>query len=415
VYSELDRSLTDEQRLLKKEAHKFAEEVIRPAAIEVDQMTNPEDIIKKDSIWWEVRKKARQADYHLFSIPKALGGFEADPVEFHILAEEFGWGSPGLALSLLTDAFPAMVVLMYHPQNEQLINEIVLPFVKDVDAERVTCAGIAEPDHGSDAVLCFTRHFSDPSLAFNTSASLQGDEWVINGQKAAWVSNGPAATISVSPLTVCEGKQTVGGEIALIPLDAPGVSRGTPISLLGSRDFPQCEIFFDNVRIPKDYMLIGPDQYETAMDQFLNMAGLTVGVVFTGLARAAFEEALEYSKQRVQGGKPIAQHQAVQMKLFDMFTKVEAARAYSRAAAKYCMTATNRIPIEYSTAVKVYCTQVAFEVAHEAVQIHGACGLSNDYLVEKLYRDARVSLIGDGCNEVLKIKRAYNIVENYRP
>ena len=255
MYSELDRGLTDEQRLLKQEAHKFAEEVIRPAAIEIDRMTNPEDIVKKGSIWWEVRKKARKADYHLFGLPKALGGFEADPVEFHILAEEFGWGSPGLALSLLTDAFPATVVLMYNPQNEKLLNEIVLPFVKDVNAERVTCAGIAEPDHGSDAALCFTRHFPDPSLAFNTRAVLQGDEWVINGQKAAWVSNGPAATISVSPLTVLEGEEMVGGGIALIPLDAPGVTKGSPISLLGSRDFPQCEIFFDNVRIPRDYIL----------------------------------------------------------------------------------------------------------------------------------------------------------------
>lgn len=415
MYAELDRSLTDEQRLLKQEAHKFAEKVIRPAAIEIDRMTNPEDITREDSIWWTVRRKARQADYHLFSLPKSLGGFEADPLEFHILAEEFGWGSPGLALSLLTDAFPAMVVLRYHPESESLLNEIVFPFVKDVDAKRVACAGIAEPDHGSDAALCFTRHFPDPCLAFTTRAALRGNEWIINGQKAAWVSNGPAATLSVSPLTVCEGEKIVGGGIALIPLDAPGVTRGAPISLLGSRDFPQCEVFFDNVRIPKEYMLIGPDQYESAFDQFLNMGGLIVGVVFTGLARAAFEEALEYSKQRVQGGKPIAHHQAVQTKLFDMFTKVETARAYSRAAAKYCLTARDRVPIEYSTAVKVYCTQAAFEVAHEAVQIHGACGLSKDYLVEKLYRDARVSLIGDGCNEVLKIKRIHNILESYKP
>jgi alkylation response protein AidB-like acyl-CoA dehydrogenase len=223
------------------------------------------------------------------------------------------------------------------------------------------------------------------------------------------------ATQALTWLTVFDSKGVVGGGIAIIPLDLPGVTRGKPTELIGMQDFPQCEIFFNDVRIPKDYMLIGPELYENAFSQFLNMTGLAVWTVFTGLARAAFEEALAYSKRRVQGGKPIAEHQIIKLKLFDMFTKVEASRALSRAVAKYCLTATDTIPVEYSTVAKVYCSQVAFEVANEAVQIHGAYGYTKDALVGKLLRDARVASIMDGCNEVISLKDSYRLIERYNP
>jgi alkylation response protein AidB-like acyl-CoA dehydrogenase len=415
MYTDLNKNLTEEQRILKETAHKFAKEVIRPASVAVDQMTNLEDLAKKDSIWWEARRKARQNGFHLAGMPKALGGFEAGPLEMHILLEEFGWGSPGLALSIFADAFPIMVALMYHPQNEKLMREIVMPFIQDVEGKIVSCAAIADPDHGSDALICFTRRFHDPKVAFSTKAVRDGNEWVISGQKAGWVSNALVATQALTWLSVYDSGRLLGGGIAMIPLNLPGVSRGKPIKLIGSHDFPQCELFFEEVRIPGDYLLIGPEIYESAIDNFLNLGGLSVAVVFTGLARAAFEEALTYAQQRVQGGKLLAEHQIIQSKLFDMFTKVEAARALSRAAFTYCMTTPNPIPVEYSTAAKVYCTQVAYEVAHEAVQIHGAYGLSPEFLVSKLFRDARGAIIGDGCNEVLGLKRIYNVYENYKP
>jgi alkylation response protein AidB-like acyl-CoA dehydrogenase len=130
------------------------------------------------------------------------------------------------------------------------------------------------------------------------------------------------------------------------------------------------------------------------------------------VARAAFEEALAYAKQRVQGGKPIAEHQLIQYKLFDMFTKVEAARAISRAASLYNSTTTPPA-VRYSIAAKVFCTQAAFEVASDAVQIFGGYGLCKDLLVEKLLRDARASMIEDGCNEILGLAAARQIIDQY--
>lgn len=415
MYFELDMNLTEEQRMLKKAAHKFAREVVRPAAIATDQMSNPEEIINGGSALWEARKKARRSGYHLAVLPKTVGGFELGPVELHILLEELGWGSPGFGVSIILDSFAALMVLMYQPENKTLINEIVMPFVEDVDAKITGCAAITEPDHGSDAIFSFTELSDGLKTAFNTRAELSGDEWIINGQKSSWISNGPIATHVLTFLTVYESKEISGAGIALIPMDFPGVARGKSTERLGCNDFPQCEVSFNDVRIPRDHMIVGPNLYERAIHNIINMAGVSLASACVGLARAAFEEALEYSKQRVQGGKPIVDHQIIKLKLFDMFTKVEAARAFSRAAMKYCLTTTDRIPIEYGAAAKVYCTQVAFEVANEALQIHGSYGLTREFLIGKLFRDARSFLIADGCNEVLGVKRADIIIKNYKP
>jgi alkylation response protein AidB-like acyl-CoA dehydrogenase len=130
-----------------------------------------------------------------------------------------------------------------------------------------------------------------------------------------------------------------------------------------------------------------------------------MSAVFTGVARAAFEAALDYSRQRIQGGKPICEHQLIQKRLFEMFTKVEACRRLSRAAMEYNDAAA--IPaLEYAMAAKTFCTQAAFEVASDALQVFGGNGLSKEYGIEKIFRDARASLIEDGTNDMLSIAGA---------
>jgi len=134
--------------------------------------------------------------------------------------------------------------------------------------------------------------------------------------------------------------------------------------------------------------------------------------MFVGVARAAFEEALDYCKVRIQGGKPLCEHQWIQQKLFEMFTKVESARALSRSALIY-NTETLPPALELSIASKVHCTKAAFEVANDAVQLFGGYGLSKEYLIEKLFRDARASLIADGCNEILALAGAKALLDKY--
>jgi alkylation response protein AidB-like acyl-CoA dehydrogenase len=292
------------------------------------------------------------------------------------------------------------------------MEEIVLPFVQDKEGKYIGCWAITEPEHGSDSLLIGVEQFRDAKITFQVGAKQDGDDWIINGQKAAWVSLGTIATHALTFLTIDPSQGMAGGGVAVIPLDLPGVSKGPPLNKMGQRALNQGEIFFDDVRIPRHYMLIEPMAYPMAIDWTLAGANAGMGACFTGVARAAFEEALAYCKQRIQGGKPLCEHQLVQKMLFDMFMKVEAARALSRAALVYN---TNTIPpaVQYSIAAKVFCTQTAFEVASDAVQLFGGMGLCKELLVEKLFRDARASMIEDGTNEVLSLAGARLIVDKY--
>jgi len=144
------------------------------------------------------------------------------------------------------------------------------------------------------------------------------------------------------------------------------------------------------------------------LDITVSTANAAMGAMFVGVARAAYEEALTYSKQRIQGGKPLFEHQMIKHKLFNMFTKIEAGRALSRAAMIYNY---NNTPpkVEYSIASKVFCTNTALEVTSEAIQIFGGNGLSREYPIEKFFRDARAGLIEDGANDSLMITAAHHL------
>ncbi len=186
----------------------------------------------------------------------------------------------------------------------------------------------------------------------------------------------------------------------LVPLELPGVSRGKPLDKIGQRTLNQGEIFFDDVRVPSAFaMAEGPEAYAFVWETVLAMANTAIAQQLVGVARAALDHAVAYAKQRVQGGVPIIEHQSVRSRLFKMFMQVEAARSLARRVA--IAHAVAGVPYQHAAAAKVFCTQTAFEVASEAVQIYGGNGLCREYPVEKLLRDARASMIEDGENEML--------------
>ncbi len=409
TYTDLNKELTAEQQSIKEETHKFAAEVLRPASIELDKLS-PDEVIAEGSVHWDVFRKAYELGYHKVALPESLGGTDMSPLTRHIFTEEMAWGSVDFALSLAVTSFPFAVAAM--SGNPDLIKEVVVPFAEDRQGKYIGCWAITEPHHGSDSLLIGTDQFQAPDVGFECQARLDGDEWVISGQKSAWVSNGTIATHALTYLGIDRSKGMAGGGVAVIPLDLPGVSKGKPLDKLGQRALNQGEIFFDSVRIPKHYMLVESAGYPFTIDSTLANANAWMGTAFTGVARAAFEEALAYCKQRIQGGKPICEHQLVQAKLFEMFTKVESARALSRAALVYN---SNTMPpaTQYSIASKVYCTQAAFEVASDAIQLFGGYGLTKELPVEKFFRDARASMIEDGTNEVLSLAGARKLIDSY--
>lgn len=411
MYLDLNVDLSEAELALKEQAHRFAAEVARPASLELDKLANPEDVIAGDSAFWDVFRRYYQLGNHLAGFPEEIGGATVSPLGSHIVSEEMGWGSADFAIGLGVAGMPFRAALFVAEMtgNRQLIDELVLPFANDREAKYVGCWAITEPQHGSDTLMAVSPEYGNSLSFLDTRGKLDGSDWIINGAKAAWVSNGTIATHALVHMAV-DGSS--GACIAFVPLDLPGVCKGKPLNKLGQRALNQGEIYFDNVRIPGHYILMPPELYAFASELILALANGGMGPTFTGVARAAFEEALSYCKQRVQGGKLLCEHQLVQRKLFDMFIKVESARHLSRAVIVY--NATAQLPLSrYSVASKVYCTQVAFDVASDAVQLLGGMGLSKGTLVEKLFRDARAAMIEDGANDALALAVAPQLIASY--
>jgi alkylation response protein AidB-like acyl-CoA dehydrogenase len=390
--TDIEVGLSPEELEIRDVTHKFAEEVIRPAGVELDRVEDPNDVVAADSVLWNVFEKYRELGLH--DAEADIAG--ADPAMGarirYLVNEEIGWGDSGIAISLGVAGFPGMFAQL--AGRPELIERFASP-----DDPQIGCWAVTEPDHGSDTLGFDQPHFDDPSIRANCTATLEGDEYVIRGQKAAWVSNGTIAQVATLFCTIDPTQGFKGGGVALVPLDLPGVSRGVPLDKLGQRALNQGEIFFDDVRIPAEYMVVGSDAYSAIVELVLATANAYMGTTFVGVARAAFEHALAYSRERVQGGKPIFEHQNVKSKLFRMFSQVEAARSLARRVMLY--NTTNPPLIQYSIASKTFCTQTAFEVTSQALQIFGGNGLSREYPIEKLLRDARASMIEDGCNDML--------------
>jgi len=366
---------------------------MRPAGIELDKLADPCDVIADGSVLWDVHERYRELGVHQLAELE-----EIDPVELALLTaainEEMGWGDSGLAISLTVSGFPRFFGPL--TGDTELIDRYFSP-----DNASIGCWAITEPDHGSDTLGFTETSFADPVVKGNCIARRDGDDYVINGTKAAWVSNGTIADVAALFCSIDGDGGFAKGGVAIVPLDGPGVSRGRPLDKLGQRALPQGEIHFDEVRIPARWMVIDPDVYLFTVESVLAMANAHMGTTFVGVARAAYEEALEYSRERRQGGVPIFRHAAVRARLFKMFTKVEAARSLARRVG--AMGVEGPPEVKYSIASKTFCTTTGFEVASEALQIFGGNGLAREYPIEKLLRDARASMIEDGCNEMLSI------------
>lgn len=397
AYADDTTDLTPDQVLLKQEAHRFAVEVLRPTAAALDDL-RPDEVIAAGSPLWDAFRKSYKTGHHLRSFPPHLGGAGLGPLESHLIGEEFGWGNSGLSISLSVTAMPFRFAAMNG--NPDLMREIVMPFVEDTEGKYVGCWGATEPNHGSDLIM----GGSDPKVHLECTARRDGDEWVIDGQKSSWVSNGTIATHTLAFLNVQPERGMMGTGIAVIPLNLPGVTKGPPLNKLGQRPLNQGEIFFDSVRIPAHYMLVEPPHAMAGIEAILAGANAGMSTTFSGVARAAFEEALSYTQSRIQGGVPLSQHQLVQKRLFDMFMRVQASRALSRKA--NLRLATGQQTAHYSMAAKVFATRTAFDVASDASELFGGMGMVKGVLVESLMRDARASLIEDGANDTLSIAAA---------
>jgi alkylation response protein AidB-like acyl-CoA dehydrogenase len=389
--SGLEEPLSEMEQSVQDAAHRFAENVMRPAGAKLDRLSAAA-LVAPDSDLWNVLRESAGLGLTMTTLLE-LPALERARLMM-IASEELAWGDAGLAGAILVNNFPAMYAAIAGRMD----------LVAYCDG-KLGCWGITEPDHGSDmldahgSLQAADGDYGRP----NCVARIDGDQVVINGQKAAWVSGAMTAQVcALYAHAEIDGK-TRPGLVIIVPLDLPGVTRGKPLEKLGLRGLNQGELYFENVVVPSSNIIAGPDDYADMVYHTLAEANVHVACTAVGIARAAYEHALAYVHTRRAGGRKIAQHQQVQHRLFHMFRKVEAARALVRRVATY--NATAPLPaLQGSAAAKVHATQTAFEVASEALQVFGGNGMSLEYPMEKLLRDARAMLIADGCNEVLAMK-----------
>ena len=396
--SGLEPPLSEMEVAIQDNVHRFAVDVMRPLAAVLDAMT-AEQVIAPESPLWGALAKSNELGLSVLALA------DLPPLErvklFAIATEELAWGDGGLAGTIMVNHFPVIYSLLAG-------NKAMAEYCEG----KLGCWGITEPDHGSD-MLDATGALSAPNGQYgrpNCTARIVGDKVIINGQKSAWVSGAPIAQVCA---LFCHYADETGatrpGVAVIVPLDAKGVSKGKPLEKMGVRGLCQGELYFDNVEVPLTHLLAGPDSYNELAYRMLSEANPHVAALAVGLARAAFEHAWGYAHQRKQGGLPLIRHQHVRFRLFEMFRKVEAARALTRRVMDYNATAP-RPSLLGSTSAKVTATQTAFEVASDALQMFGGNGLTKEYPMEKLFRDARAMLIADGANEILAMKGATDLI-----
>lgn len=395
-----DVGITDEMRAIRDTCRRFAVEVMRPAGARLDRLS-AEQVIAPGSELWEVLAKYKALGFGGGASVDAPDLSPAQHALLHcIVLEELTAGDVGLFITCaLHQMMPAFAASFGRQDLADFFGA----------RDELGCLAVTEPSHGSDHVAFTEPGYRDPRIKPALKVRKDGDHYVLNGQKSAWVSCGTIAgagaifaSFQDSPVGLADGAAF------MMPLDLPGIGRGKPLEKLGQRPLNQGEIFFDNVRVPKRFLIAeGPQAYPMVWEAIFTGANVHMGAQLVGVARAAYQCARDYAGQWVQGGRPIIEHQAVKLRLFAMYQKVEVMRSHVRRMSIAAATAPGGLlPYAQAATVKVFATQTAFEVASEALQMLGGNGLTHEYPAEKLFRDARTSMIEDGENYVLSLMAA---------
>ncbi|MFG6120774.1 MULTISPECIES: acyl-CoA dehydrogenase [Thalassobacillus] len=368
--------LTKEQEMTRKMVRDFAENVIQPRAIDLDVKAEfPEDIFK------EMGKLGLLG----IPFPEEYGGVGGDTVTYALAVEEIGRVCGGTGLSYAAAVSLGSSPIYYFGTEEQK-QEYLVPLAK---GEGLASFGLTEPNAGSDAGGTQTR------------AKLEGDEYVINGEKS-WITNaGYARSITV---TAVSGKREDGKNVIsafIVPADTPGLTINSNYDKMGVRASNTCEIILEDVRVPKENILGDPEKGFGQFLYTLDGGRISIAALAVGIAQASLDRALAYAKERKQFGKTISNFQAIQFKLADMAMEVELARNMVMKAA--WLKDQGKPFTKESAYAKLFASETAFRSANQAIQIHGGYGYMREYEVERYLRDAKLLEIGEGTSEIQRL------------
>ncbi len=372
----MDFELSDEQEQIREEVRRFAENEVKPVAQEYDV---------EEKFPFEVLDAATEMGLNGANIPMEYGGADYTALDTAIIIEELFAADPGIALSITATTFGSDALIEYgtEEQKERFLEPIAT-------GEAIMGAAISEPDTGSDV------------SSVSTNAEKDGDEWVINGNKM-WITNGSVGDFFV---VMCETDPDAEGRYngfsqIVVESDRDGFTSEKITGKLGIRASDTAELIFDDVRVPEDNLVGTRGMGFLQLMQFFDITRTMVAAQGVGIAKGACERALDYAQEREQFGREIGDFQAIQHKLADMHTRTEAARQLTYKSAWSVGNSEDQLTTLASMA-KEFASRVAVDAANEAVQIHGGSGYVNDFDVERLYRDAKITQIYEGTSEIQK-------------
>jgi len=372
----VDFSFTDEQKHLRRSVREFAESEIAPHVMEWDEAAHfPSELIPK------------LAEMGLMGVifPEGYGGAGLGYIEYVIAIEELARvdGSVGLTVAAHNSLCTNHV---YKFGNEEQKRKYVVPLAQ---GKKLGCWSLTEPEAGSDAG------------GTRTVAVRRSGGWALNGAKT-FTTNGHYADVCVAMAVTDKEKSSHGISAFVIERGAPGFRPGKKENKLGMRASDTSEVVFNECRVPEGNLLGAEGEGFINSLQVLDGGRISIAALALGMAQGAFEAAASYARNRKQFGRAIAEFQAIQFKLADMETQIEAARLLVYQAAWLADRKDIRFTRESSMA-KLYASEVAVSVANEAVQIHGGYGFIKDYPAEKYYRDVKLCTIGEGTSEIQRL------------
>jgi alkylation response protein AidB-like acyl-CoA dehydrogenase len=380
----MDFGITEEQRQLRKTVREFAEAEIKPHVLEWDE---------SQVFPTAVFRKLGQMGFLGAVFPEELGGAGYRYTDYAVIVEELARVDPSIALSAAAHVSLCTNHIFTAGSEEQ--KRLYIPRL--ATGEWIGCWSLTEPEVGSDAG------------GTRTSAVREGDGWVVNGIKT-FTTNAHIADVCVAMAVTDRAASNHGISAFIVEKGTPGFRFGKKENKLGMRCSPTGEVLFTDCRLAALQLCGQPGEGFIDSLRILDGGRISIAALSVGIAQGAYEAALKYSKQRKQFSRFISEFQAIQHKLADMATDIDAARLLTWRAA---WLKDSGIPVtKESSMAKLFASETAVRVANEAVQIHGGYGFIKDYPVEKFYRDAKLCTIGEGTSEIQRLIIARQLLKS---
>jgi len=379
----MDYFLTEEQEMIRDLARRIAQEKILPLRVELDE---------KEEFPWSIMKNLAEADLFGIYLPEEYGGTAGGCFELCLVVEELSRVCAGVALCFATSALGTFPLLLFGNDQQK---KKYLPAI--AQGEKLVAFALTEANAGSDAG------------GIQTTARLEGNEYVLNGTKQ-WITNGGEAEIYTVIAMTDKARGSRGASAFIVEKGTPGFEFGKKEKKLGIRSSSTRELIFTDCKIPKENLLAREGMGFIVAMKTLDTSRPGIGAQAVGIAQGALDEALGYARERTQFGKSIISFQAIQHMMADMATQIEAARFLVYGAARYVDSGAKDIS-KISAMAKVFASDVAMKVTTDAVQILGGYGYMRDYPVEKMMRDAKITQIYEGTNQIQRNVIALQLIK----